>query len=402
MGNDVHTHLKDQIGKQFGAELEEQRLDLRGKSVAEIVSILTSPPIGREDGIDDRLSHASPVGPPSPPVVPEPSRFTNALPIMPRIANAPTMAPGIGGPNLDLQPLKSRPFEGEVAVEDRPVVARFGRLSFVVILAAIVAIGVTLMAFPNEVRKRSGDISGMVTPLFEDSSRARTPTKLPRLVVKGQKGFVNEPLPLGVSLNNATGGERVILAGLAIGTSLSAGTLLGLTSWQMFARDVGNAFVYAPKDFVGVMDAAIDLRSPSDWLMASQTVRLEWLQKNEERLAPQLDLSKQPPTIHTLDPEEIATSLKHFLDSGDIASARLLLRQAASTGNAQAALELGMTFDPVFLTRWGAVGFAPDVAQAREWYERAIKLGSTEASRHLEQLTDLERGPIPRADEVIE
>jgi hypothetical protein len=300
MGNHVHTHLKDQIGKLFGAELEKQRLDLRGKSVAEIVSILTSPPIGREDGIDDPLSHASPVAPPSPPVVPEPSRSTNAPPIMPRIANAAPMAPGIGGPNLDLQPFKSRP-EPPIQTGQRPVVARFGRLSFVVILAAIVAIGVTLMTFPNEVRKRSSDISGMVTPLFEGSSPARTPTKRPRLVVKGQKGFVNEPLPLGVSLNDASGGERVILAGLAIGTSLSAGTLLGLTSWQMLAQDVGNAFVYAPKDFVGIMDAAIDLRSPGDWLMDSQTVRLEWIQKNEERLAPQLDLSTQPPTFHTLE-----------------------------------------------------------------------------------------------------
>lgn len=107
--------------------------------------------------------------------------------------------------------------------------------------------------------------SGRATsPLFEGSSRARTSTKLPRLVVKGAKGFVNEPLPLGVSINDASGGERVILAGFAIGTKLSAGTPLGLTSWQMLARDVGNAFVYAPKDFVGIMVAAIDLRSPSD------------------------------------------------------------------------------------------------------------------------------------------
>jgi hypothetical protein len=174
------------------------------------------------------------------------------------------------------------------------VVARFGRLSFVVTLAAIVAIGVTLMTFPNEIRKRVSDISGMVRPLFEGSSRAKTPTKPPRLVVEGQKGFANEPLPLGVSLNGASGEERVTLAGLALGTSLSAGTPLGLTSWQMLARDVGNAFVYAPKDFAGVMDAAIDLRSASgDWLIDSQIVRLEWVQKNEQRLAPHFDLSDE-------------------------------------------------------------------------------------------------------------
>jgi len=75
--------------------------------------------------------------------------------------------------------------------------------------------------------------------------------------------------------------------GLATGTSLSVGTPLGLTAWQMLAADVGNALVYAPKDFVGIMVAAIDLRSPGDWLMDSQIVRLEWIQRKEERSAPQ-------------------------------------------------------------------------------------------------------------------
>src|SRR5713226_643912 len=118
MDDDVHTHLKQENGKPFGAELEKQRLDLCGKSVAEIVSILMSAPIGREDGIDDPLSQASPVAAPSPPVVPEPSRFINAPPFMPQIANAPPMAPGSGGFNLDLHPLESRPYEGGDAVED--------------------------------------------------------------------------------------------------------------------------------------------------------------------------------------------------------------------------------------------------------------------------------------------
>jgi TPR repeat protein len=68
-----------------------------------------------------------------------------------------------------------------------------------------------------------------------------------------------------------------------------------------------------------------------------------------------------------------------------------LLKRAAGTGNAQAALELGMTFDPVLLAKWGFPGFYPDVAQAREWYDRAIKLGSTEASRHLERLAGVTR-----------
>jgi TPR repeat protein len=75
-----------------------------------------------------------------------------------------------------------------------------------------------------------------------------------------------------------------------------------------------------------------------------------------------------------------------FLKNGDIASARLILRRAANAGHAQAALALGVTFDPRFLAEQGVLGFAPDVAQARAWYERAAELGSSEAARRLERL----------------
>jgi hypothetical protein len=75
--------------------------------------------------------------------------------------------------------------------------------------------------------------------------------------------------------------RRPTLAGLAIGTKLSVGTPLGLTGWQVSARDLSNAFAYAPKDFVGIMDAAIDLHSASDRLMESRVIRLEWIQKRK-------------------------------------------------------------------------------------------------------------------------
>jgi TPR repeat protein len=158
------------------------------------------------------------------------------------------------------------------------------------------------------------------------------------------------------------------------------------------ARDLGRAFAYAPKDFVGVMDAAIDLRSAADRLMDSQVVRLEWIKKKPEPVAtvgPRLDSMAPSATVQPLDAEEIATLLRRgqdFLKTGDIASARLVLRRAANAGNAQAALALGASFDSVFLAELGVLGFAPDPAHARAWYQRAAELGSTEAPRRLERL----------------
>ena len=90
-----------------------------------------------------------------------------------------------------------------------------------------------------------------------------------------------------------------------------------------------------------------------------------------------------------LDSDEIAMLLKRGKDAfstGDLAAARLLLRRAAEAGSAEAALALGATFDPLVIRRLGAIGAAPDAAQARQWYQKAVALGSATASQPLAQL----------------
>jgi TPR repeat protein len=107
---------------------------------------------------------------------------------------------------------------------------------------------------------------------------------------------------------------------------------------------------------------------------------------------PTLGPPEPTPVLPPLDPEQIAALIKlgqDLLKRGDIVSARLLLERAAVAGNARAALALGLTFDPTVLARSGVPGIASDVGQAREWYERAIKLGSIEATRHLEELSSM-------------
>jgi hypothetical protein len=90
-----------------------------------------------------------------------------------------------------------------------------------------------------------------------------------------------------------------------------------------------------------------------------------------------------------LDDAEIAVLIERgndFLKNGDFASARLLLRRAADSGSADAAMALATTFDPVVLARLGAIGATADIAKAREWYQRAVDLGSTAASQRLAKL----------------
>ena len=96
-----------------------------------------------------------------------------------------------------------------------------------------------------------------------------------------------------------------------------------------------------------------------------------------------------PPVSLSLASDEIAMLLRRGKDAfttGDLAAARLLLRRAAEAGSAEAALALGATFDPLVIRRLGAIGAAPDAAQARQWYQKAMALGSTTASQPLAQL----------------
>ncbi len=90
-----------------------------------------------------------------------------------------------------------------------------------------------------------------------------------------------------------------------------------------------------------------------------------------------------------LSAEDLAALLKRgqqLAASGDIAAARLTLLPAAEARNAQAALALGATYDPVVLRSLRILGVTPDVAMARSWYENAKEYGSAEAPRRLEML----------------
>ena len=75
-----------------------------------------------------------------------------------------------------------------------------------------------------------------------------------------------------------------------------------------------------------------------------------------------------------------------LLAEGKADTARALFQEEAEHGDADAALFLGMTFDPRFTRQLGAGQLAPDVDLARQWYRMAAANGSAEAADHLKQL----------------
>src|SRR5262245_64764493 len=201
------------------------------------------------------------------------------------------MAPGLGGFNIEppatpestptlkdvreprvLKPDIIRPPSGieqyrSCATERNSVRASDGRLLLApkVIAAVIGIIGIALLAFPDPMRKLV-DSFGRIKPLGSAA----------HLAIENQKGLTSEPLPLGISIADGSGGETVTVAGFAEGTELSLGTALGSGSWLVPVADLDRTFVGAPISFVGVMTAKVALNSATGKRLDTRNIRFEW------------------------------------------------------------------------------------------------------------------------------
>jgi TPR repeat protein len=171
---------------------------------------------------------------------------------------------------------------------------------------------------------------------------------------------------------------------------LSAGVPVSEASWQLAPRDLNGVYVYASKDFIGVMNTAIDLLSANQRLMESRAVRLEWIAKLDssrptKRIEPGV---LKAPGVQPISPENVALMEKgrNLMKSGDIASARLLFQRLADADIADAALALAATYDPRYLAQHSLIGVVGDETKAHDWYQRARELGSTEAGRILARI----------------
>jgi hypothetical protein len=107
---------------------------------------------------------------------------------------------------------------------------------------------------------------------------------------------------------------------------------------------------------------------------------------------PEQEQEPPPPPVkpaEALAPDLMAAVMRRgeqSLSLGDIAAARLLFRHAADAGNARAAVAMGKTFDPDYLTAGPAQVERPDLARAAEWYRKAVALGDPQAADLLKRV----------------
>ena len=203
------------------------------------------------------------------------------------------------------------------------------------------------------------------------------------IVAQRESGAAGAALPLPVSLSSVPAGAMIVINGLAAGSTLTEGRALETGGWQLTAGELHDAVLRPPQGFVGAMELGLELRLSNDGVADRKMLHLEWAASAGSQA------TKPAFVVRQLDSDELAALLKRgegFIASGDLASARLVLQRAAEAGEAQAALSLAGTFDPIVLDKLGLQGQKADIEKARIWYQRAQELGSAAAPRRLQLL----------------
>ena len=65
---------------------------------------------------------------------------------------------------------------------------------------------------------------------------------------------------------------------------------------------------------------------------------------------------------------------------GDIVEARQFYQRAIAFGDAEAALAMGRSYDPIYFARIEKKNADPDAAKAFDWYKRAMDAGASQTA----------------------
>jgi len=206
----------------------------------------------------------------------------------------------------------------------------------------------------------------------------------PQLLVSAERVRpADQPARLAIAARGVGADVAVVIAGLAPGSTLSAGAPAGPDAWHLPTAALPDAVVMPPHGFVGAMNLTLELRLADGTVLDRTGLQLDWA-GNDKPAPPELPRRQ-------LAAAEIALLLKNgtvLMGNGDIVAARLMFQRAAEAGDAPAAFALAETYDPAVLANMGNKGaIKADIALAEKWYAKAKDLGSTAAPERLARIT---------------
>jgi hypothetical protein len=356
-------------------------------------------------------------------------------------------------------------------LQERASIGIAAKFAVAMSVAILIALSFVVALPSSQGRVEDSALAGLPTwqslkaSLFAATQHKAAPT----LIVRDSSGLVNEPLRLGIVVEDFAPGASVTIRKMPTDARLTAGKRIGPSEWRVAAQDVSDAALIPPADFVGGLILSAELRGADGVALVATFFSLTWTTPPTARnLAPSANAAAAPPAAvaaapqqavapppaatvasaapstpilpaatlpaanlpapdtpaaasTTADsttaasppadlpapaatartepgqgpsPNEIAGFVRRaqeLLASGDMPGARSYLTRAAEAHDARAALLLAKTFDPMVSRHQSGADQGPDVAQARDWYQKAREWGAPEAQRQLDALASYPR-----------
>lgn len=193
---------------------------------------------------------------------------------------------------------------------------------------------------------------------------------------------VGEEVDFDIAIDSAEGlPARTIIAVRAMpeGASFSQGRAYAKTEWNLRPDEIGELTLKLP-EMDGISDLRIELMAADGTVLATSTTKLAVVPDPKSELILRADESSRVADLIELG--------QKMIDVGYLAGARAYFQRAAEAGSGEAALKLGATFDPEFISEIGALGVKADSKEARAWYQRAKQLGVESAEAKLKALKE--------------
>ena len=224
----------------------------------------------------------------------------------------------------------------------------------------------------------------------------------PKLSAAPVSGAPDSPIRLSITLGNVeTGDALVSLKGLPKDARLSTGIDVGGGQWLLPPGRLKDLTVTVPGSAIGNHSLEAQLLKDDAQTSISDVVPFTLGVGAAAPSAPAVAApAGQKPDAARLAvlPDEAPLPETDFLTQmlirdgnkkmreGDIAGARRLYEQAAASGNAEAALAMGRSYDPTYFEKLNVRTGKPDPATAFEWYKKALDGGLVTAKVKIDAL----------------
>jgi hypothetical protein len=97
--------------------------------------------------------------------------------------------------------------------------------------------------------------------------------------------------------------------------------------------------------------------------------------------SPTLPLTPPRGAIQQAEIEDLIREGNKRMREGDIIEARQFYSKAVNLGDAEAALAMGRSYDPIYFARLDKRNAEPDVAKALDWYKKAMDSGAAQTAK---------------------